>query len=87
MGLNDRKYSVVIAVFNSEAIVAKTIARTRKFFEGENLDYELILVNDGSRDGSWEVIRRAALEPGGSVNALTESHVCKYMKNIAGASM
>jgi glycosyltransferase involved in cell wall biosynthesis len=54
------RYSVVIPVFNSEAIVGTTIDRTIAFFESENLSYEIILVNDGSTDGSWEVLRAAA---------------------------
>lgn len=54
------KYSVVIPVFNSQAIVGETVDRTVAFFEREGLDYELILVNDASRDGSWEVIRQKA---------------------------
>ncbi len=53
-------YSVVIPVFNSEQIVATTIDRTAAFFESNGLSYEIILVNDGSTDGSWEVLREAA---------------------------
>ncbi|HTL87668.1 MAG TPA: glycosyltransferase family 2 protein [Acidimicrobiia bacterium] len=52
-------YSVVIPVFNSEPLVGTTIERTVSFFEAQKLDYELILVNDGSTDGSWEVLRSA----------------------------
>ncbi|HEX4299655.1 MAG TPA: glycosyltransferase family 2 protein [Gammaproteobacteria bacterium] len=54
------KYSVVIPVFNSEGIVGETIARTRAFFESKKLDFEIILVNDASPDGSWKVISDAA---------------------------
>ena len=57
---NTYKYSAVIPVFNSEAIVGDTIDRTVAFFEAHNLDYELIMVNDGSSDGSWEVVRNRA---------------------------
>ena len=55
------KYSVVIPVFNSKAIVGETVDRTVAFFESQKLPYEVILVNDGSRDGSWEVIKAKAL--------------------------
>ena len=54
------KYSVVIPVFNSQAIVGETVDRTCAFFEGEGLDYELLLVNDASRDGSWGIIQQKA---------------------------
>lgn len=53
-------YSVVIPVFNSEPIVGTTIERTVAFFEGQGLSYEIVLVNDASTDGSWEVLRTAA---------------------------
>jgi glycosyltransferase involved in cell wall biosynthesis len=56
----DFTYSVVVPVFNSEAVVGKTIDRIVEVFEGAGLSYELILVNDGSRDGSWNVIAEQA---------------------------
>ncbi|HVZ80108.1 MAG TPA: glycosyltransferase family 2 protein [bacterium] len=55
------KYSVVIPVFNSASLVGETVDRTAAFLKSQGLDYEIILVNDGSRDGSWDVIRSKAL--------------------------
>lgn len=55
------KYSVVIPVYNSEDIVGETIDRTVAFFVARSLEYEVILVNDGSTDGSWNVIKEKAL--------------------------
>jgi polyisoprenyl-phosphate glycosyltransferase len=52
----------VIPVYNSAQIVGHTIDRTVGFFETSGLDYELIIVNDGSRDRSWEVVRDKAGE-------------------------
>ena len=54
-------YSVVIPVFNSEAIVGDTIDRVVQFFIGAGLKFELVLVNDGSRDGSWNILKQRAL--------------------------
>lgn len=54
------QYSVVIPVFNSRNIVGETIRRTAAFFESRGLDYEIIAVNDGSHDGSWEVLEQSA---------------------------
>lgn len=56
MAKNDYLYSVVIPVYNSEAVVAKTVAAVRNFFLSQTLRFEIILVNDGSRDDSWKVI-------------------------------
>jgi len=56
------KYSAVIPVFNSAKIVGDTIHQTVAFFEEHQLDYELLLVNDGSSDQSWEVLSEKAAE-------------------------
>jgi hypothetical protein len=52
--------SVVIPVYNSAAILPETVARLRRFFAERALDYEIVLVNDGSRDRSWQVIEALA---------------------------
>ena len=59
---NDPLYSVVIPVYNSETIIGETIDETTNFFAQNNLRYELILVNDGSRDASWTIISKKARE-------------------------
>lgn len=56
------KYSLVVPVFNSEGVVGTTVDRIVETFETAGLDYEVILVNDGSRDGSWQVIAQKARE-------------------------
>jgi glycosyltransferase involved in cell wall biosynthesis len=43
-------------VFNSAPIVATTIAQTIAFFEQHGLNCEIIAVNDGSTDRSWEIL-------------------------------
>jgi len=53
-------YSVVIPVYNSQDIVGETLRRTAAFFESRGLSYEIVAVNDGSRDGSWAVLEEAA---------------------------
>ena len=54
--IDPHRYSVVIPVYNSQDIVAKTVTETVKFFEERSLNYEIVLVNDKSPDNSWEVI-------------------------------
>lgn len=49
-------YSIVVPVFNSAGIVGETTDRIVEVFERAGLSYELILVNDGSSDASWDVI-------------------------------
>lgn len=52
--------SVIVPVYNSEASLARLVARLRPVLEKHASSYELILVNDGSRDGSWSVIEELA---------------------------
>ncbi len=77
-------YSVVIPVYNSAGIVAETIDRVVGFFQAQGLAYELILVNDGSRDGSWEVLKgRAQANP--RIVALNLLHnYGQHNANLAG---
>ena len=53
-------YSIVIPVYNSEALVGETVDRVVEVFTTAGLKHELILVNDGSHDGSWDVIAERA---------------------------
>jgi glycosyltransferase involved in cell wall biosynthesis len=53
-------YSVVIPVYNSARIVAIVVERTMAFFVAHGWTYEIILINDGSRDASWTVIAELA---------------------------
>ncbi|HET6858370.1 MAG TPA: glycosyltransferase, partial [Streptomyces sp.] len=53
-------YSVVIPVYNSERLVGTTIDRVVEVFTDHGLCHEIILVNDGSSDASWDVIAEKA---------------------------
>ena len=57
------KYSVIIPVYNSESLIVNTSEDVINFFESKGLDFELILVNDGSTDNSWGVISGLAVYP------------------------
>ena len=53
-----RSVSVVIPVFNSGQVLPELVARLEPVSSREAARFELILVNDGSRDRSWETICR-----------------------------
>lgn len=50
--------SVVVPVYNSEATLELLAARLQPVLAAHCDEYELILVNDGSGDGSWSAIER-----------------------------
>jgi polyisoprenyl-phosphate glycosyltransferase len=49
--------SVVAPVFNEEAILHELYRRLSAVLDGAGLDWELVLINDGSRDRSPEIMR------------------------------
>ncbi|MBI3886795.1 MAG: glycosyltransferase [Opitutae bacterium] len=52
--------SVVVPVYNSAGILPRLVARLGPVLAATGLRHEVILVNDGSRDRSWEVIEQLA---------------------------
>ncbi len=58
--MSDPTYSVVIPVFHSQEIVGATVADVVTFFEQRGDPFEVVLVEDGGSDGSWEVVRDLA---------------------------
>ncbi|VEH00837.1 Undecaprenyl-phosphate 4-deoxy-4-formamido-L-arabinose transferase [Slackia heliotrinireducens] len=49
--------SVVIPCYYSKDMIGKVVALTRAELTGAGYDYEFVLVNDGSTDGTFDVIR------------------------------
>ena len=48
--------SVVVPVYNSQETLAELAAQVEGVLRSRTRDFELILVNDCSRDSSWQVI-------------------------------
>ena len=57
-----RGFSVVVSVYNSELVLPGLVLRLQSVLEALAADYELILVNDGSRDESWRVVCELAMQ-------------------------
>lgn len=62
------KLSVIIPAYNEEQNIANISSVVSSLLEDNNIEYEIIFVNDGSRDNTWEVI----------------SQICNKNKNIKG---
>lgn len=56
--------SVVVPTYNSEATLAELLTRLQVALGARGEPFEVIFVNDGSRDGSWAVARELARQPG-----------------------
>ena len=53
------RYSIVVPVYNSEKTLDELYERTKRVIEEElGGEYELVLVDDSSKDGSFEVMTR-----------------------------
>lgn len=50
--------SVVVPLFNEEESIPELTAWIKKVMEKNNFSYEIMMIDDGSRDSSWEVIEK-----------------------------
>ena len=53
--------SVVVPAFNSESFVQVTLDRIITSLETMGNPFELVIINDGSSDGTWKVLQKLAL--------------------------
>ena len=52
--------SVILPSYNEEKMIAKATERMAEILQPENIDYELLFIDDGSRDNTWAQINEAA---------------------------
>ncbi|MCJ7664399.1 MAG: glycosyltransferase family 2 protein [Desulfobacterales bacterium] len=55
-----RDLSIVIPIYNEQDSIKPLIAELREVLNGLNKSYEIIFVDDGSRDRSFEILKAAA---------------------------
>lgn len=49
--------SIIIPIYNEEKMISISIEVITKLMDSSKIEYELVLVNDGSKDRSWETIK------------------------------
>ncbi len=83
--------SVIIPFYNEEEQVLETVQVTRSVLEGiPEIDFELILIDDGSKDSTWLRMQEAALEDsrlhilGFSRNFGKEAAICAGLDHAKG---
>lgn len=52
--------SVIIPAYNEEEMIKKTSETISDILDGENIDFELLFINDGSSDSTWKAITEEA---------------------------
>lgn len=62
MGKNGLDISVVVPLYNERESLAELVAWIDRVARGNGLTYEVIMVDDGSRDGSWDEVERLSGE-------------------------
>lgn len=65
--------SVVVPVYNAEESLAELLVQLHDALDARGEPYEIILVDDGSRDGSWRLIMASASEQVRGVRLLRNS--------------
>ena len=53
----DMDLSIVISLFNEEESLPELVQWIHRALENSNLKYEILMIDDGSTDGSWSAIQ------------------------------
>lgn len=54
--------SIVVPLFNEEESLPELVAWIKRVMDEHNFSYEVVMVDDGSKDNSWEVIEKLQSE-------------------------
>ena len=73
--VRDMKLSIVIPLLNEEPHLEQTLATIRHELERFEGDYELVLIDDGSTDGTWKLLQE-------SVNRFGDAHAIRLSRRF-----
>ena len=54
--MDKKTLSIVLPAYNEEQMITRTAETIGNIMERERISYELISVNDGSKDGTWDQV-------------------------------
>lgn len=66
----EKDFSVVVPVFNGAETLSRLFERLKSFFEKFQHSFEVIFVEDGSKDSSWEVLEQLKKQNPDQVTAI-----------------
>ena len=76
--------SVILPSYNEEKMIAKATERMAEILQPEKIDYELLFIDDGSRDSTWAQINEAAEKDGHVVGVHFSRNFGKEAAMFAG---
>ncbi len=80
--------SVVVPVFNEEGCLQELIDRTLKVLDSTGRKFEFILIDDGSRDGSAEIMKNASRKrPDEVISCILNRNYGQHSAIMAGFSL
>src|SRR5271166_6373164 len=59
--MNDLNYSIIIPAYNESERLTVSLPKVLDYIERQGMQAEIVVVNDGSSDGTADVVRRFAL--------------------------
>ena len=78
--------SVILPSYNEEKMIPIASERLAGILGGAGIDYELVFVDDGSRDATWSEIERCAKADGHIVGVHFSRNFGKEAAMFAGSS-
>ncbi len=67
--------SIVIPIYNEENQIERTIKTVQNAFNGLDVGYQLVLVDDGSKDRTWQILKGLSVEDG-------RLHILRFSRNF-----
>ncbi|MDD4628510.1 MAG: glycosyltransferase family 2 protein [Candidatus Peribacteraceae bacterium] len=74
--------SVLIPVFNEEEALPETLRQTRRVLESVEQDFEIVVINDGSMDGTAKILDSIAREGDSRIVIIHHTHNWGYSASL-----
>ena len=78
--------SIVIPVYNSQVTLPHLVNRLRKVLDQQYAAYEIVLVDDGSRDQSWSILEQLKAVHGARLRIADGGNHFLPVRGVPGAS-